>query len=619
MIPIIVMLSHHDEQALVILYGSQTGNAEDLARRIGYMAKARGFPAVIVKPMDDYQFKRLIKERFILFVCSTTGHGQEPENMRLFLNFIRRRDLPQNCLLNLKFVVYGIGDSSYAKFNWVAKLLYKRLLQCGAEAQQELTLGDEQNTFGYDQNIYPKLTELWPKLDSLLGLHNNVGRPVDLAVDDILPPSSYVADIVTYPINVSQSICPFSYTMISQYNILEGHCIVNQRLTPEDHFQDTRLIVIKCDNIAFEPGDVCSIFPANFEENIQKFLQLLNLDANKRVKLSKRDVQFMENYLFDFIPKEESTTGCNIITIYDIVKYYFDIQSVPRRSFFQFLWHFSQNDIEKNKLKELSTTDGQEELYEYCIKPKRNILEVLIDFPHTVPNIKFDYLFDLIPPIKPRSFSIASSVRLHPNELHLIVGVVNYTTRLRKNRLGLCSNYLRRLSTIGDMRDRRVYFFVKKTGFKIVDDRKPIIMIGPGTGIAPFRSFLQDRSCTNHTSKNILYFGCRYRHKDFYFSDELSLYERSGLLSLNVTFSREGAKKYVQDLIMENRDEFLRLLLDEEANIYVAGNSKLPEDLRNTFTKMLEGLPESKKAIIDNPEDYVVKLELSNRIRYDCW
>lgn len=117
---------------LTILYGSQTGTAQDVAEKLYRDSKCYHFVGP-VKPMDDYDVRRLIDERFVLFVCSTQGQGDEPDNMRTFWRFLLRRSLPASSLCGLHFAVLGLGDSSYEKFNFVAKRLNKRLQQLGAQ------------------------------------------------------------------------------------------------------------------------------------------------------------------------------------------------------------------------------------------------------------------------------------------------------------------------------------------------------------------------------------------------------------------------------------------------------------------------------------------------------
>ena len=612
----------HPPADITVLYGSQTGNAEDMAKRVGLQAKLLGY-RVLVQTMDDYTLKMLPKQRLVIFICSTTGHGQEPENMKNFYNFIRRRDLPRDCLSGLKYAVYGLGDSSYAKFNYVSKILFKRLRECSAMPLQELVAGDEQHQYGCDGIIYPKLDELWTIVEKSISKSGCANGDANNGNN------SYLATL--YPAQQSISMTfdedKFSSHFKTKYNIRESICIANQRVTHETHFQDTRLLCftsLENETIRYEPGDVCTIYPENSEANAQKFIELLNLNPKQRFKLTKKDPNYMIDYLYDFVPDG--------LTIEDLVRYYLDIQSIPKRSFFEFLWPFSDDQLERDKLKEFASTEGQEEVYDYCIRPKRSILETLMDFPNTVKNIQFDCLFDLIPPIKPRSFSIASAASVHPNEIHLIVGVVRYKTSMKQARKGLCSNFLASLKPVEDLgqvspSSSRLRYFIRHTAFKLPrDDQVPIVMIGPGLGIAPFRGFIEDRlhradvSISLHCKgeNNHLYFGCRSSDKDYYFEHELKSYARDGRLTLRVAFSRQEPKHYVQDLLLDDAETIQRLIQDRGAIVYVAGNSKLPEELRTLFGKLLScntGDSEQSSEI----ERIVNQLEASNRIQYDCW
>lgn len=122
---------------LVILYGSQTGTAQEISENIWRQSRCRNLKGP-VKSMDEYKIEGLVREQFVVFVCSTTGVGEEPDNMKTFWKFLLRKSLPGNSLCNLKFAVLGLGDSSYVKFNFVAKKLHKRLLQLGATCLQDV-------------------------------------------------------------------------------------------------------------------------------------------------------------------------------------------------------------------------------------------------------------------------------------------------------------------------------------------------------------------------------------------------------------------------------------------------------------------------------------------------
>lgn len=593
---------------VTILYGSQTGNAEDLAKRIGLQVKSRNY-STLVMAIDDFPIKELPKQNVIIYVCSTTGHGQEPENMRLFYNFIRRRDLPRNCLSSLHFAVYGLGDSSYAKFNYVSKILFKRLKECGARPILDIVCGDEQHEFGCDGVIYPKLDVLWTNLSGIISPHASL----DTHAQSRLSYEVRVCDNAQSPQDV------FSPVFVEKRSIMVARCVKNERVTPKDHFQDTRHLIFEPidDTVAYKPGDVCVIYPCNTDENVKTFISLLNLEPEMRFSLRKLDKDYMVNYMYDFVPDG--------LKVEELVRQYLDILAIPRRSFFEYLWPLSNDDLERTKLKEFSTTEGQEELFDYCVFPKRSILEVLIDFPKTTANIKLEHLFDIIPPMKPRSFSIASSLAKHPNQVHLIVGVVKYKTRLRKVRKGLCSTYLSLLETQNcDSQNNLLKLSINPTSFKLPDDpTQHIILIGPGLGIAPFRSFIQEKAARRTEAVQAdclihMYFGCRYANADYYFQQELEEYERSGLIRLRVAFSRHEPKRYVQDLMLEDSDMIRELIIERRALIYVAGNSKLPQDLRNILARIL-GSSEDGDDKLQSGERIVTQLEDTNRIQYDCW
>lgn len=600
---------------VTILYGSQTGNAEDMAKRVGLQAKLLGYN-VVVETMDDFQLKQLPKQHLVIFICSTTGHGQEPENMKTLFNFIRRKDLPRDCLSNLRFAVYGLGDSSYAKFNYVSKILFKRLKECGAHPVQNLVTGDEQHRYGCDGEIYPKLDELWLTLATN---ETNV-KPGDLSnISDRVSNSYSVTYLTADDDGGNRGI--FHDDFVKRYNLMEAVCVRNERVTDPSHFQDTRFLCFRSkQDMDYEPGDVCTIYPENSDDNVRQFINLLHLDPKQKIKLEKRDLNYMINYLYDFIP--EGTT------IEDLIKYYFDIQSVPKRSFFEYLWPFSDDELERSKLREFATTEGQEEVYDYCIRPKRSILETLMDFPNTLKNIKFESLFDMIPAIKPRSFSIASASSVHPNEIHLIVGVVSYKTIMKKPRKGLCSTYLASMTPVEDIKSASsiLRFFIRRTSFKLPLKRQtPIIMIGPGLGIAPFRGFIEERAKTSDgassdVQSNHFYFGCRDENKDFYFKDELERYSEQSAIRLQVAFSRQEPKYYVQDLLKTDANLIVSLIQEHDATLYVAGNSKLPEEIRILLAEMLtRRANESDEAVRTKGERIVDALEASGRIQYDCW
>ena len=290
--------------------------------------------------------------------------------------------------------------------------------------------------------------------------------------------------------------------------------------------------------LTYSPGDVALVQPENLQENIDFFFKLFpHIDPDKPFTLTPSN------------PRSKMPNLPQPCTMRFAVRHYLDIQSIPKRYFFELLSHFTTDELEKEKFIEFTTAEGQQDLYDYCNRPRRNILEVLHDFRHTTPNIPEEYLWDLIPAIKTRSFSIASSPSYHGDVLELLVAVVNYSTVLKSPRKGLCSTWISRLKT-GDV----VNITTKKGTLKFPEAPTPIVMVGPGTGIAPFRSFLLDNSAKQRHC--LLYFGSRNREADFFFEED---WKRLENLEVVTAFSRDQEDKvYVQHRMKETKEKLCR-------------------------------------------------------------
>uniref|UniRef100_A0A3P8NSM9 NADPH-dependent diflavin oxidoreductase 1 n=1 Tax=Astatotilapia calliptera TaxID=8154 RepID=A0A3P8NSM9_ASTCA len=555
--------------ALLVLYGSQTGTAQDTAQRLARQAQRRRL-RVRVMPLDDYNVANLITESLVVFVCSTTGQGDPPDNMKNFWRFLFKKSLPAGSLSQLDCAILGLGDSSYPKFNFVAKKLHKRLLQLGACVLLPVGLADDQHDLG-------------------------------------LPPTYtfHFLDDMQEKEEVQLRI-PMDQTVPSQSHPFPARMVFNRRVTEPSHFQDVRHIELDVtgSNIEFAAGDVVMMRPCNAPEDVQQFCQLLKLDPETRFTLSPTDNTAVPARL---------PQPC---TVRHLVESYLDIAAVPRRSFFELLSTFATNELEQEKLAEFSSAAGQDELHNYCNRPRRTMLEVLADFPHTTAELKVDYLLDLFPEIQPRSFSIASSLRAHPNRIQVLVAVVCYKTKLYKPRKGLCSSWLASLDPAqGDV---YVPLWVKKGSLKFPSDKEtPVIMVGPGTGVAPFRSVLQERTAEGRTA-NVLFFGCRSKSKDFYFRTEWEEMMEAGFLTLFTAFSRDQeAKVYVQHRVRDNGELLWDLIANKNACFYIAGNAKqMPASVCDALK---EAFQQAGGVSAEEAEQMLATMEKTGRFQSETW
>lgn len=616
---------------LLILYGSETGNGEDLAKMVAWTITSKTTRAperlrLQVMPCDEYPIDQLPKERLVLFICSTTGVGEEPHNMRRFWRFLLRRDLPSDSLASMSFAVIGLGDSSYQKYNFVAKKLQKRLLNLGAKSLLEMALGDDQHELGPFAKIDPWLRQFYQLV-----------LPSELE-DDPNDDGSLLIE-PTYKVVLLDEMQAETYreptenaVTSSQEGKSEGEVesvnpcaiatvVANDRVTAEEHFQDVRLIGLAIEApFQYSLGDVCSVYPENGDEEVEAFLGLFE-DAqwrcDSRGRLLRLDLRGESVCIGKSSIYQQLLQPGSRCSVEQLVKRYLDIGIVPKRSFFHLFHRFSRSDLERDLLRRFALGVDLDELLDYVHRPKRTILEVMADFPHTTPHVPLEYLLDLIPPISARPYSIASAPATSPERIDLLYAVVHYRTRLRKPRLGLCTNWMARLRP-GD----RARIFLRPSNFALPRDHseRPLVMVGAGTGVAPFRAFIHHR-VNSEVAGNWLFFGCRYRHQDYFLAEEWRRLADRALLTVFEAFSRESgneSKVYVQNRLWEQRQLLSRLLLSENGLLWVAGKSQqYPQLVRQTLADILK--EQMNDAEEEQVQSLLTQLELKKRIRFECW
>ncbi|XP_070614521.1 NADPH-dependent diflavin oxidoreductase 1 isoform X3 [Erythrolamprus reginae] len=556
---------------MLVLYGSQTGTAQDMAERVGREAKRRHFHCK-VEALDDYRVASLIHQPLVVFVCATTGQGDPPDNMKNFWKFLFRKNLPPTSLCQMDYAVLGLGDSSYPKFNFIAKKLHRRLLQLGGSPLVPAALGDDQHDLGPDAAIDPWLLSLWEKI---LALHPLLPGLRVMSPDVLLPPKytfqfldEASGDLRRATLRPEEALGGGP----SDRNPFWARVVSNQRVTSESHFQDVRLIELDIagSGIEYAAGDVVMIQPHNGPEDVGLFCDLLRLDPEAFFTLRPREAG---TPLPAPLPQPS--------TVRHLVTHFLDITSVPRRSFFEFLSHFSPNDLERSKLQEFCSAHGQEERYAYCNRPRRTVLEV------------------------------------HPDQIQILLAVVRYKTSLSKARQGLCSTWLASLQP--QEGGPRVPLWVKRGTLRFPGEPgAPVLMIGPGTGVAVFRAAIQERVAQRKTGGNCLFFGCRNRDGDFYCQAEWEELVRRGLLTLLVAFSRDQEEKvYVQHRIREEKQLVWGLVKHKEAHIYLSGNAKqMPEQVAEAlrFVFQSEGGLSAPEA-----EEFLARLAQTRRFQAETW
>ncbi|CEG83510.1 hypothetical protein RMATCC62417_17416 [Rhizopus microsporus] len=375
--------------------------------------------------------------------------------------------------------------------------------------------------------------------------------------------------------------------------------IQNTRITAPDHFQDVRHIELASDQLAYQPGDIAVIMPQNLREEVDVFLDLMGWSeyADQTIRIT---------------PNEEAVLPWpEQLKFRDLFIHHLDIFGVPRRSFFEMLAYFTKDENLKERLREFSSPEGQEDMWNYSLRPRRTITEVLFDFqPLEIP---LDYILDVFPQLKPRSFSIASSIRMHPGRMELCVAIVKYKTNLKRIRRGVMTKWLATLAP-GDIIPGVV---IMKGTMSLPPADTPLIAVGPGTGVAPMRSFIEERVAIG-TKQNVLFFGCRYHDKDFYYQDQWNAYQDKGQLVLYTAFSRDQrGKVYVQDRILEQSSLLWGLIDQQGAKVVISGSTgKMPDQVAYAFKQifMKEGGLSAQES-----EAYFSLLVKRGQYQEECW
>lgn len=579
---------------VTILYGSETGNAQEYAR---YLSKRLRYLNLspILSPLDDFPPKNLVTEtRFLIIICSTTGQGELPRNARKFFKFLLRKKLPSDLLNHLEITSFGLGDSSYPKFNYAIRKLHARLMQLGC---QELCLrceADEQAPEGVD-----KFYSEWEfALTSTLQTKCNV---VELDTEFVLPPETPVKVVDT-----EQDIDTLGDKTIatSRPELRIGTLVQNKRVTAPDHFQDVRHIIITAENLNYVPGDTLALYPSNDDDSVEQLIQLQPHwipFVDKPLEILGR----LPHIEGGFIDKK-------CLTLRSLLKYHIDLSAVPRHSFFFSLWHFVDSSSEdgareKEKLREFSKFEDSEDLYNYANRPRRLILETIQEF-HENLEIPIAYIMDIFPLIHPRLFLIAS--RPSSSLVEIVAGLVEYKTIIRRIRRGLCSKWLKEMAP-----NTNLAFTIHESNISF--SNKPIIMVAPGTGIAPMKSLIEEKAIAG-SPPLYLFYGCRNHEKDYLFLDLWEGLQLQNKLHFYPCFSRDGSNiKYVQHRLYQQKKLVGDLLLKEGATIFICGSSgSMPTQVRLTLTEILQEIGQISN---DEAAKYLLEMESNGRYIQETW
>jgi sulfite reductase (NADPH) flavoprotein alpha-component len=509
-----------DKKKLTVLYGSQTGNTEAIALAVVEKATAAGFRASAVS-LADYKPANLKRESLVTFVISTHGEGDPPDDAELFHEFLLSKKAPK--ISSLKFSVLALGDSSYVNFCQTGREFDARLEELGAERFAPLLECD----LDYDDLAAAWTSQLVSELPNILGKGEFAAAPRLRAVDSV--------------------------AAFDKLNPLAAEVLVNQKITGKNSSKDVRHIELSLEGsgLRYEPGDALAVLVPNPPQLLAEVLDELALAGDEIVTVRDQRLEI-----------KDALSSALEITVLSL-------------GFLRDWAALASDDTLTSLLQEKDPTVLRD------FVANHQLIDVIRLYPAAARAQQF---VEMLRPLSPRSYSIASSPDANPDEVHLTVATVHYEAFGREH-WGSASTHL---ASLAEGASASV-FVDRNTRFRLPGDDVPIIMIGPGTGVAPFRAFIEQRIEQGATGSNWLFFGDRNFDSDFLYQLEWQRHLRQGNLArLDVAFSRDqGQKIYVQDRIRENSAEVYRWI-ESGAAIYVCGDAKqMASDVNDALIEVL--------------------------------
>nr|CTP81248.1 BMA-EMB-8 [Brugia malayi] len=550
-----------EERKVLIIYGSQTGTAEELAGRLSKDVQNYGQKALLLDPeemnVEDFEKIKEISGVLLVLFMATYGEGDPTDNAQEFYQHVLNTELN---LTGVNFAVFGLGNKTYGHFNEIAKYFNRRMEEFGATRIYSLGLGDDDGNL--EEDFMRWREGFWSAVTSIFGWE----------IAEIGIVRQYCLEIVK---DFSVKLFTGEYGRLGSF---EKQRPVNRELHGIKSDRSCRHIefIISETKMRYEVGDHLGIFPTNDPVKVEELGRLLEADMDLRFSLVNLDEENLK--------KNPFPCPCTIRTAFT---HYVDICAPVKSNVLKALAHFTSDENEKERLLLLSTANeqGLKEYGNYIQKERRSIIDILRAFPTCKPPV--DYILELLPRLQPRYYSISSSSKYSHDSLAITVIVTKYviSDRLIK---GVCSNFL-----LQKGEGSKVPIFLRKSTMRLPHRLKtPVIMIGPGTGFAPFRGFLQERSWQKKQGQDIgpmiLYYGCRHPEHDFIYEEELKKFVEDGVLSeLHIAFSRLTAKKiYVQDKIWKNREKVWKTI-ENGGNIFLCGDARnMARDVQNTFIRI---------------------------------
>ncbi|TKU40840.1 NADPH-dependent assimilatory sulfite reductase flavoprotein subunit [Citrobacter sp. wls716] len=536
---------------ITLISASQTGNARRVAEALRDDLIAAKLNVTLINA-GDYKFKQIANEKLLIVVASTQGEGEPAEEAVALHKFLFSKKAPK--LENTAFAVFGLGDTSYEFFCKAGKDFDSRLAELGGERLLDRVDADVE---------YQAAAAQWrERLVEVLKARAPAAPSVQVAA------SGAVNEVHTSP-----------YTKEAP---LPASLSVNQKITGRDSLKDVRHIEIDLGDsgLRYQPGDALGVWYQNDPALVKELAELLWLKGDEPVTVNDKTLPLAE----------------------------------------ALQWHFELTVNTANIVENYATLTRSESLLP--LVGDKTQLQHYADTTPIVDMVRFSpaqldaqALVDLLRPLTPRLYSIASSQAEVESEVHVTVGVVRYDIEGRARAGGASSFLADRVEEEGEVR----VFIEHNDNFRLpANPQTPVIMIGPGTGIAPFRAFMQQRAADGAEGKNWLFFGNPHFTEDFLYQVEWQRYVKEGVLSrIDLAWSRDQKEKiYVQDKLRQQGAELWRWINDG-AHIYVCGDAnRMAKDVEQA---LLEVIAEFGAMDIEAADEFLSELRVERRYQRDVY
>jgi sulfite reductase (NADPH) flavoprotein alpha-component len=554
---------------IAVLYGTQSGTSEGLARKLVKDLKSKGH-VVSLASLEGYTPAALAEERYAILIASTYGEGDPPDSAQPFYQQLCVERFPR--FQDLSYAVLALGDSHYEHFCKFGADLDNKLASLGAVRMCARVDCD----VDLDESFASWKGDLYKQLDGIV-----TNRPARNG-----PSSSPVRQSLNAPVPGTPPSNQTNSRLHSHDNPFLAPLVEKRPLTATDSSKLTMHMTfsIADSDLRYQAGDACAVVPQNDRRLVDEIICSLNFSPQAPVELPKGGT----------VPLIEALTN------------HLQITRVTRRMLEAYATIGNYD-----ALFALLSPEQQQRFEKYTWD--RGLIDLIHDYPGALHNPAD--LVAMLPKLAPRLYSISSSPLAHTGEIHTTIAVVRYQAHNRE-RGGVCSTLLADRTTLGD---RRPIYIQPNKKFRLpADPDTPMVMIGPGTGIAPFRGFLHERRTLGALGRNWLFFGERSAATDFFYRDELESMVRDGHLArLDTAFSRDQEQKiYVQDRMRENSQELWSWLQDG-ASLYVCGDaSRMAKDVDSALHSIVEN---EGRMDADAAQAYIHGLKDEHRYHRDVY